>query len=55
MLGILAQAGHEVGFVARGETLQTLRTTGLTLIYADDKETILPGLLTTTKTRSNKE
>lgn len=29
--GILAQAGHEVGFVARGETLQTLRTTGLTL------------------------
>ncbi|MDK8806697.1 2-dehydropantoate 2-reductase [Corynebacterium striatum] len=43
--GILAQAGHEVGFVARGETLQTLRTTGLTLIDADDKETILPGLL----------
>ena len=28
-----------------GARLQTLRTTGLTLIDADDKETILPGLL----------
>ncbi|MDN6099901.1 2-dehydropantoate 2-reductase [Corynebacterium flavescens] len=30
--GILQQAGHDVAFVARGESLETLRTTGLTLI-----------------------
>ena len=29
--GCLAQAGHEVTFVARGETLRVLRKTGLTL------------------------
>lgn len=30
--GVLAQAGHDVAFVARGRSLDTLQTTGLTLI-----------------------
>lgn len=34
----LADAGHEVGFVARGETLEQLRTTGLTIVDASDEQ-----------------
>lgn len=39
--GRLAEAGEEVGFVARNETLETLRTTGLTLIDDKDQTTVL--------------
>lgn len=34
----LADAGHEVGFVTRGETLEQLRTTGLTIVDASDEQ-----------------
>lgn len=40
--GLMAQAGQEVGFVARGETLEVLRSTGLTLIDPDDNTTTVP-------------
>ena len=40
--GLMAQAGQDVGFVARGETLQVLRSTGLTLIDPDDNTTTVP-------------
>lgn len=39
--GTLSQAGHEVGYVARGKTLEALRS-GLTLIDASDNETFIP-------------
>ena len=40
--GLMAQAGQDVGFVARGETLEVLRSTGLTLIDPDDNTTTVP-------------
>ena len=40
--GLMAQAGQDVGFVARGETLEVLRSTGLTLIDPDDNTTTIP-------------
>ena len=40
--GLMAQAGQDVGFVARGETLEVLRSTGVTLIDPDDNTTTIP-------------
>lgn len=40
--GLMAQAGQDVGFVARGETLEVLRSTGLTLIDPDVNTTTVP-------------
>ena len=40
--GLMAKAGQDVGFVARGETLQTLRSTGLTLIDPEDNTSTIP-------------
>lgn len=39
--GLMAKAGQDVGFVARGETLKTLRETGLTLIDPQDEVTVV--------------
>lgn len=39
--GKLIEAGHDVGFIARGETLDVLRSTGLTLTDAQRETTVL--------------
>jgi 2-dehydropantoate 2-reductase len=45
---MLQRAGHEVVFVARGETLRSLREHGLTLTHADGQITQLPVVATDT-------
>ena len=46
--GKLIEAGHDVGFIARGETLDVLRSTGLTLTDAQLETTVLHPIATAT-------
>lgn len=45
--GLMAKAGQDVGFVARGATLEALQSSGLTLISPDANSTTIPVTATT--------